>query len=139
MNRHVAKFFSVFFFIILISGCAQTDDFPVYDQVLVYDKPYDYTYLRVLEAMESFPEWVLEETEKSEGIVIVRNTQYGHIFDRDKWTVRLNIKSLGRKQTSVSIDPSTQKNEKGGELLNRIDELMHQSNVKGNTGEPIAV
>lgn len=119
-------------FLILIVGCSTPKDFPVYDQVLTYDRPYDYTFLKVLEALNTFPEWTLEETDKVKGIIIVRNTQFGHLFDRDKWAVRFNVKSLARKQTSISIDPGSQHNAKGGELLKRIDEIMMMSkNLRG--------
>ncbi len=131
MKTHCLKVLSVFFSLILVLGCTSSKkDFPIYDQVLIYDHPYDYTYLRTLEALNSFPEWTLEETDKVKGIIIIRNTQYGHLFDRDKWVVRFNVESLGRSKTSVAIDFSSQRNEKGGELLNRIDEIM-RSTTKG--------
>ena len=99
-------------------------DFPKYDQVLVYDRPYDYTYLRTLEALNTFPGWVLEETDKVKGLIVLRNTQYGNLFDRDKWIARFRVKSLGRKKTSVELEPSSQQLTDGGKLLDRIDQMM---------------
>lgn len=128
------SFLSLFLavFLTLIIGCSATKDYPKFDQVLVYDHPFDYTYLKTLEALTTFPNWVLEETDKNKGLVVVRNTEYGHVFDHDKWTVRFNVVSLGRNKTSVSIDPLTQQNEKGGELLKRIDHvIMMASSVQG--------
>ena len=111
-------------FLTVLVGCASTKDYPKFDQVLVYDKPFDYTFLKTLEALNSFPEWTLEETDKNKGVIILRNTEYGHVFDHDKWVVRFNVVSLGRKKTSVAIDPPSQRNEQGGNMLKRIDEIM---------------
>ena len=100
---------------------------PVYDRVLVYDRPYDYTFLKTIEALNTFPEWVLEETDKNKGLIVVRNTQYGHLFDKDKWVARFNIRRLDKRKTSVSLDLSSQHVEQGGEFLNRIDEVVNIS------------
>lgn len=115
-----------FIFLIFISGCAASKEYPKFDQVLVYDKPYDYTFLRTLEALNTFSGWTLEETDKNKGVIVLRNTEYGNIFDRDKWVVRFNVVSLGRKKTSVAIDPESQRNAQGGELLKRVDEIMRR-------------
>ena len=117
---------------VFASGCSSLKDYPRYDQVLVYDRPFDYTYLKTLEALNTFPDWVLEETDKNKGLIVIRNTQYGHLFDRDKWVARFNIRRLDKRKTSVSLDPSSQRLEKGGELLNRIDEVVNiSSNIEG--------
>lgn len=116
-----------------MTGCASSiKDYPNYDQVLIYDRPYDYTYLKTLEALNSMPDWTLEETDKVKGLIVLRNVQYGHLFDRDKWVARFTVKSLGRKQTSVALEPASQRLEQGGELLKRIDHVMAMaSTVKG--------
>ena len=122
MKKHV---FLVILAALAITGCASSmKDFPKYDQVLVYDRPYDYTYLRTLEALNTFPGWVLEETDKVKGLIVLRNTQYGNLFDRDKWIARFRVKSLGRKKTSVELEPSSQQLTDGGKLLDRIDQMM---------------
>ena len=125
MKKRIASFLLVLSILAFISGCASSvKDYPAYDQVLLYDKAYDYTYLKVLEALNTFREWAIEETDKEKGLIVLRNTQYGHLFDHDKWVARFNVKRLGRKKTSVSLDPSTQRIEQGGELLRRIDQVM---------------
>ena len=117
-------FLLVLAFIFFVSGCATAKEYPKFDQVLVYDKPYDFTYLKTLEALNTFTSWTLEETDKNKGMIVLRNTEYGNLFDRDKWVIRFNVISLGRKKTSVSIDPASQRNVMGGELLSRVDQLM---------------
>ena len=116
----------------LVSGCSSMKDYPRYDQVLIYDRPFDYTYLKTLEALNTFQDWVLEETDKTKGLIVIRNTQYGHLFDRDKWVARLTVKSLGRKRTSVELEPASQHMAQGAELLKRIDHIMTMAQtVKG--------
>ena len=121
--------------VISLMGCSfkgQLSEVPAYDQVLVYDRPYDYTFLKTIEALNTFPEWVLEETDKNKGLIVIRNTQYGHLFDKDKWVARFNIRRLDKRKTSVSLDPSTQRIQQGGELLKRIDEVVNiSSNIEG--------
>jgi len=132
MKRSYSLFIFGFIFLSLVSGCAAAKEYPKYDQILVYDKPFDYTFLKTLEALNTFSGWTLEETDKNKGVIILRNTEYGSLFDRDKWLVRFNVVSLGRKKTSVSIDPDSQHNAMGGDLLKRIDEIMRTSaSLKG--------
>ena len=122
-------------FLANFAGCAafkrdilhHEQDVVVHDRVLVYDRPYDYTFLKTIEALNTFPEWVLEETDKNKGLIVLRNTQYGHLFDRDKWVARFTIKRLDKRKTSVSLEPSSQRLEKGGEFLDRIDEVVNIS------------
>ena len=121
-----------FILLAFLSSCSSLKDFPAYDQVLIYDRPYDYTFLRTLEALNTFSDWTLEETDKNKGLIVLRNTQYGHFSDKDKWVARFTVKSLGRKQTSVALEPSSQRLEQGGELLKRIDHMMQiTAGVKG--------
>jgi len=109
-------------------------DFPRYDQELIYNKPYDYTFLKTLEALNSVPGWTLEETDQVKGFIVLRNTQYGHLFDRDKWVVRFNVRRLERKKTSVQLAPDSQRNEKAADLLQRIQEEMElASSMKGES------
>lgn len=121
------------------AGCASTKDYPKYDQVLVYDRPYDYTYLKTLEALNTLPGWVLDETDKNVGLIVMRNVQYGHLFDRDKWVARFTVKSLGRKKTSVELAPTSQKLTQGGDLLKRIDDVMQAAQAGKNAQEVSAV
>jgi len=106
------------------SGCSTARDFPKYDQVLVYDRPYDFTFLRTMEALNTVEGWVIEETDKEKGLIVVRNLEYGSLFDRDKWSARFIVKRLERKKTSISLDPVSQRVSEGGILLKRIDYFM---------------
>ena len=125
--KRIQTLFIFAFIVFILAGCASVKDAPKYDQVLVYDEPFDYTFLKTMEALNTVKGWTLEETDKNKGIIILRNTEYSHLFDHDKWLVRFNLVSLGRKKTSVSIDPASQYNVKGGELLDRIDEIIKLS------------
>ena len=103
-----------------------THFYPQYDKVYVYDEPYDYTYLRTLEALSDYSNWTLEETDKEKGVIVARNTEYGHLFDHDKWVAKFLVKRISREQTSVQLDEPSQQLEVGGELLQRIDAYMQQ-------------
>ena len=132
MKRSYSVLVFSFILLALVSGCSSVKEYPKFDQVLVYEKPYDYTYLKTLEALNTVSGWVLEETDKNKGLIVLRNTEYGNLFDRDKWVVRFNVVSLGRKKTSVSIDSVSQRNEMGGELLHRVDHIMKMAtSLKG--------
>ena len=128
------SFLVVLGFIVLafLASCSSLKDFPAYDQVLIYDRSYDFTFLKTIEALNTFRDWTIEETDKNKGLIVMRNSQYSHVFDRDKLTARFTVKSLGRRQTSVALEPTSQRLEQGGELLRRIDHVMEMTAaVKG--------
>ena len=128
----------VFFVLPLGSGCSSFRDFPKYDQVLIYDRPYDFTFLRTMEALNTVKGWTLEETDKEKGLIVLRNVEYGHLFDKDKWVARFIVKRLDRKKTSISLDPATQRISEGGVLLKRIDHFMSLSSaIKGEQGSQL--
>ncbi len=117
--------------LVFFSGCLMPwnirrdgKEYPRYDQVLVYNRPYDVTYLRTLEALNNISGWVLQETDKEKGLIVLRNREYGHAFDKDKRVARVILKRVSREQTSVELDTPSQRLEEGGELLESIDRMM---------------
>lgn len=110
---------------VFLGSCSSIEKYPRYDKVLVYQQPYDFTYLRVLEALNSFPNWILQDTDKEKGIIEIQNTEFAHLFDRDKAHARFIVARVAQNETTVSLDPDSQKLEKGGEFLERIDKYMH--------------
>ncbi|MBI1977908.1 MAG: hypothetical protein HYS55_04065 [Candidatus Omnitrophica bacterium] len=135
MKQNILSIIFVFVTAAVLASCASTKEYPKYDQVLVYDRPYDYTYLKTLEALNTLPGWVLEETDKNVGLIVVRNVEYGHLFDRDKWVAKFIVKSLGRKKTSVELAPTSQKLTQGGDLLKRIDDVMQAAQAAKSVQE----
>ena len=136
MNQVLSRILTLLAISALLAGCASLKDSEksqvIYDQELIYDQPYDWTFLRTMEALNTLPGWTLEETDKLKGLIVLRNVRYGHLFDQDKWVARFRVKSLGRKKTSISLEPSSQDLEQGGELLKQIDEMMvRASTLKG--------
>jgi len=93
---------------------------PPNDQVLVYKLPYDLTYLRTMEALDSVGTWELEETDKERGLITVRDTNYSRLDDSDLRTVTFLVKRMDRETTSVSIDPDSQKVYGGKKLLEAV-------------------
>lgn len=119
----------------MLGGCASVEA-PKYDAVLVYDQPFDLTYLKTIEALNEFPNWLLEETEKERGFIRICNTQYGHAFDRDKDRADIIVKRVSRAQTSVSLDPSSQRIRQAKELLDHIDQYMKFKPAKIKPPQP---
>jgi hypothetical protein len=109
-----------------MAGCASTKDelLPVHDEVLIYDLPYDLTYLRTLEALENVDGWELEETEKEKGIIRVRNVDFASFEDADIRAATLILKRINRKQTSIALADYSQRVKEGDVLLERISQYL---------------
>lgn len=107
-------------------GCAAEKKIPpAYEEVLIYQLPYDLVYLRVFEALENVNnEWELEETEKEKGIIRARNMAYSRLDDADKRTATILVKRLGRGQTSVALAPYSNQVLGGKELMKRISQYV---------------
>ena len=126
MNSFKSWSFALLFLFSIFSGCAATQEkiLPFHDEVLVYDLPYDLTYLRTMEALEKVKNWELEDTEKEKGIISVRNVNYGQLGDADKRTAVFFIKRVDRDQTSIQLAPQSQQVSGGDKLLQRIAQYM---------------
>lgn len=119
----------------LTTGCktwhSEVKEVPPFERTLVFDRPFDVTYLKTLEALNTFPDWLLLQTNKEQGLIVLRNQQYGHVFDRDKGIARFIIRRVNRKQTSVELDPSSQEMGKGELLLEQIKQMVGRQAVGG--------
>ena len=106
-------------------GCNTVGEvLPPNDEVLVYKLPYDLTYLRTMEALNSVGTWELEETDKERGTLSVRDTNYSRLDDSDLRVIDFVVKRVDRGTTSVSIDPKSQKVFGGKKLLETIGEAL---------------
>ena len=105
-------------------GCAGAEERLSYDKVHVYERPFDFTFLKTIQAVNNFENWILEETDKEKGILVFRNIEYGHLFDRDKQVARFVISRVGSDKTSVMLDPTTRKFEEAPEMFERIDSFV---------------
>ena len=104
-----------------LAGCNTVGKvLPPNDEVLVYKLPYDVTYLRTMEALDSVGTWQLDETDKERGIITVRDTNYSRLDDSDLRVITFLIKRVDRETTSVSIDPKSQKIFGGKQLLEAV-------------------
>jgi uncharacterized lipoprotein len=97
---------------------------PPNDEVLVYQLPYDLTYLRTMEALDSVGMWQLEETDKEKGVISVRDTNYSRLDDSDLRVITFVVKRVDRGTTSVAIDTKSQKVFGGKELLEAVGEAL---------------
>ncbi|HNX68623.1 MAG TPA: hypothetical protein PLL75_05810 [Candidatus Omnitrophota bacterium] len=124
MKNIVAAFFAALL-CLQFTGCNTVGEvLPPNDRVLIYPLAYDLTYLRTLEALDSQPGWVLEETDKEKGILSVRNTQYSRLDDSDQRLISFTIKRVDAGTTSVSILPKYQKVFGGDQFLRVIGDSL---------------
>jgi len=92
-----------------LAGCAGDKEvLPTHDEVLSYPLPYDLTFLRTIEALESLPDWDLSETEKEKGIIRVHNTSFTSMDDADKREATFIIKRVNSHETSIALAPYSQ-------------------------------
>ncbi len=123
------NYFSKFVLILMLglglAGCNTVGEvLPPNDEVLVYKLPYDLTYLRTLETLNSIKDWQLEETDKEQGTIRVRNIDYSRLDDSDLRIITFMIKRVDRETTSVSIEEKSQKIFGGKKLLEAISEAL---------------
>jgi hypothetical protein len=110
-----------------LTGCTLHQKIgPAHDETLLYPLAYDLTYLRTLDAVQSVPDWELEETDKEKGLITVKNINYTRLTDADLRIVTFQIKRVGRKQTSIQITPDTQRTLGAGDLLDRIAQYVNR-------------
>ena len=123
------SFFSYFLItvIFLITGCQSIQKspvYPAYDEILLYQLPYDLTYLRALDALSTTPGWELDSTEKEKGIINVRNLNWTRLDDSDTRLITFFVRRASRSETSVQIAPQSQHTLGGGDLMKRINQYV---------------
>ena len=119
--NHFSKFVLILILGLGLAGCNTVGGvLPPNDEVLVYKLPYDLTYLRTLDALNSAQNWQLEETDKERGMISVRDMNYSRLDDSDLRVITFVVKRVDRETTSVSIDPKSQKVFGGKKLLEAI-------------------
>ena len=122
---HLSRYFLVLILGIVLAGCnTVSKTTSPNDETLLYKLPYDLTYLRTLEALDAQPNWQLEETEMTKGIVKVRNTNYSNLDDADLRVITFAVKRVDGDTTSVSILPKFQHVPGGDKLLAAIGERL---------------
>ncbi len=112
----------------MIAGCsslrANSKDYPIH----VYEQPLDLVYLKTYETLSKYDEWVPNFTDKTNGVIEVRNIKYANLLDFDTQLARFIIKMVSRTETSVALDTEKSRCKGNGclELLNSIhDSLSH--------------
>lgn len=125
--RYMGRLFWVLILGIALTGCnTVSKTLPPNDETLVYKLPYDLTFLRTLEALDSQPDWDLEETEMAKGTIRVYNTNYSNLDDADLRTITFVIKRMDSGTISVSILPKCQHVPGGDKLLKTIRERLNR-------------
>lgn len=107
------------------AGCNSVGEvLPPNDEVLVYKLPYDLAYLRTMEALDNHGSWQLDQTDKENGILSVKDTNFSRLDDSDRRVVQFLIKRVDRNTTSISIDPDSQKIYGGADLLKSVSATL---------------
>ncbi|MBI4550121.1 MAG: hypothetical protein HY714_04270 [Candidatus Omnitrophica bacterium] len=105
--------------IFLAAGCVHS---PLVknDEVLIFNRAFDYTYDGVLRAIDTAAPWGLSHTDKQNGVIVAFNQDYWDTLDADKRTAVIQIKTIARKETSVQLAPESQHVIGGADLLKAI-------------------
>ena len=111
---------------ISFSGCRtiKNEVLPFNDEILIYELPFDLTYLRTMEALQAVRDWELEITDKEKGLIQVRNIRYDSFADADLRTIVLELHRVSRRETSVKIARGSQRVPGGDKLLKKINEYL---------------
>lgn len=125
------KIASVIILSLLIFGCTTNPVGPKHDEVLIYNKSYDYTYLKVLEAINDTPGWNIRDTDKEAGVITAWNDTYENLFDADKRQAVFYIKRLESRKTSVELAPPSQTVIGIGDVMRNIDTYMGKYHKEG--------
>jgi hypothetical protein len=108
---------SIMLFCIIVPGCRTLDDSAiVHNELLMYDEPFDKTFLTVIEAVDKTPGWGLAGTEKAMGKVFVQRTDFSITEN-----ATILVKIIGPKKTSVELDSTSQRMKGVEALLKQID------------------
>ncbi len=125
-------------FLAWMIGCASLRLKPADYPVHVYEQPFDLVYLKTYEALSKDRNWVPYRTDKSSGIIEVRNITYGTWDDMDKQFVRFLVKTVSRTETSVELDAEVSrcKGQNCLNLLNTIHNDLSQLPIRSKPEEP---
>ncbi|MBI2167738.1 MAG: hypothetical protein HYU34_05835 [Candidatus Omnitrophica bacterium] len=118
--------FSLALGLFLLGGCAHAPLLPIHDEVLVFSLPYDLTFLRVLEAADTHPDWEPNWTDKEKGVIHLQNTRYSSFADADKRSMVLLVKREDEGGSSVRLAPESQAVVGGGEVLKLIQAALSE-------------
>lgn len=108
-------------------GCKTVEKavLPGHSEVLIYNLPYDLTYLRTLEALQTVKDWELRLTEKERGILRVYCQAFKAVDGTDEREITFLIKRINRGQTSIQIAPDDQHVPGGGALLEKVASVLN--------------
>ncbi len=115
------------FLLAFVSSCGTFSKYePITYKVYTYEQPYDLVFLRTMETLDSNNDWVFSATRKELGVIEMRNTNYGNWFGVDRQYVRVLVKYVSEKETSVEIDPAhtSCKGKACTQLLEAVNEVL---------------
>lgn len=122
--------FSCLVFSVLASGCAASNKLTTAREantrVLIYERPYDLVFLKVIEAADLLENWDVEITDKEKGSIGFHNVTFSAFSDEDDRNITVLVKRISRSETSVQLAPYSQKVIDSNKLLDVIDLSVKQ-------------
>lgn len=95
-----------------------------HEEVLIYNRAYDYTYDGVLRALDNAYPWQVSNTNKEAGTITAYNQKYWDSLDADKRTAVILVKRIDRRKTSVELSPESQNVIGVADILKSIDQVL---------------
>jgi len=121
--KRMSRFLGFLLVAMILGGCVH-QPLVKYDEVLIYNRPFDFTYEGVLRVLDNVYPWGLSHTDKEQGVIIALNQKYWDSLDADKRTCMILVKRIGRRKTSVSLAPESQSVIGAGDILKAIDKTL---------------
>ncbi|MBI4398641.1 MAG: hypothetical protein HY586_05905 [Candidatus Omnitrophica bacterium] len=101
--------------------------FPSRDEVLIFHQAFDYTYLRVVDAILNTGDWTLYETDKREGLIRAYNTKWADPFGpMEQRIATVRVKRLERNRTAVELDSASQTLIGADDLMKSVKQFMNR-------------
>ena len=123
MFKRISTLTSIVCFVGILTACVH-QPLIKHDEVLIYNRAYDYVYDAVLRALDNADPWQLGTTDKGRGMIAAYNTRYWDSLDADKRTALILIKAVDRKRTSVELSPESQRVIGVGRVLKKIKRIL---------------
>jgi len=124
MRKHIS-IVMVIFLALTVTACVH-NPLVKNDEVLIYERPFDFVFLNVLKAVDALPDWDIALTDQTKGLVTLINQKYWDSFDADKRELKVVVTRVSREKTSVNISSESQTVIGGGDFLQALDDLMRK-------------
>jgi len=104
-----------------MGGCKSfEEDLIVHDELFMYEKGYDYVFMKVIDAVDEMDGWRLIDQDIKLGAVTVRSADF--MCDDE---VDVMVKRVDRKKTTVELAAKSQQTKGVEKILKAIDRELY--------------